>query len=78
MTDKVHHIEIGGIQRDLPVREVKPGVFVALFNPLGGNTPFSAGKKVVSARAILCWLALMQCPNSSTNKDCARTQLRRS
>ena len=30
-----HRIEIGGIIRDLPVREVAPGIKVALFNPLG-------------------------------------------
>ena len=32
----VHTIEVGTVKRQLPVREVKPGVFVALFNPLGG------------------------------------------
>ncbi len=31
-----HVIEVGTLKRQLPVREVKPGVFVALFNPLGG------------------------------------------
>lgn len=30
-----HRIEIGGVTRDLPVREVAPGVRVALFNILG-------------------------------------------
>lgn len=30
-----HRIEIGGITRDLPIREVAPGVRVALFNILG-------------------------------------------
>src|SRR3989338_313828 len=32
---KVHKVRVGGVERDLPVLEVKPGVFVALFNPLG-------------------------------------------
>lgn len=30
-----HDITVGPVTRSLPVREVKPGIFVALFNPLG-------------------------------------------
>ena len=32
---KVHTITLGGVSRDLPIREVKPGVRLAIFNPLG-------------------------------------------
>jgi len=28
-------VKVGSLERDLPIREVKPGVRVALFNPLG-------------------------------------------
>ncbi len=35
MQAQVHTINIGGVKRDLPIREVAPGVCVALFNPLG-------------------------------------------
>jgi hypothetical protein len=38
-----HLIEVGSLTRQLPVREVKPGVFVALFNPLGG-VPHAPGR----------------------------------
>jgi hypothetical protein len=38
-----HLIEVGSLKRQLPVREVKPGVFVALFNPLGGM-PHAPGR----------------------------------
>jgi len=37
--EAMHPIEVGAVKRQLPVREVKPGVFVALFNPLGGTPP---------------------------------------
>lgn len=33
--NKTHQITIGSITRELPIREVAPGVSVALFNPLG-------------------------------------------
>lgn len=35
MSKNVHRIEIAGVVRDLPIREVAPGVRVALFNILG-------------------------------------------
>jgi hypothetical protein len=35
MSDKVHVVKVGDLERRLPVREAKPGFWVALFNPLG-------------------------------------------
>jgi len=45
-----HRIEIGGIFRDLPVREVAPGVRVALFNILGDWELAEAAGKALVAR----------------------------
>ncbi|HTM67918.1 MAG TPA: DUF84 family protein [Candidatus Binatia bacterium] len=45
-----HRIEIGGVVRDLPVREVAPGVRVALFNILGDWELAEAAGKELAAR----------------------------
>jgi adenine phosphoribosyltransferase len=45
-----HRIEIGGVVRELPVREVAPGVRVALFNILGDWLLAEAAGKALSAK----------------------------
>lgn len=45
-----HRIEIGGVVRDLPVREVAPGVRVALFDILGDWELTEAAGKALAAR----------------------------
>lgn len=45
-----HRIEIGGVVRDLPVREVAPGVRVALFNILGDWELAEAAGKALAGR----------------------------
>lgn len=44
-----HRIEIGGVVRELPVREVKPGIRVALFNILGDWELTEAAGKALAA-----------------------------
>jgi adenine phosphoribosyltransferase len=45
-----HRVEIGGVVRDLPVREVAPGVRVALFNILGDWLLAEAAGKALAAK----------------------------
>lgn len=42
-----YHVIIGGVERDLPIVEVKPGVRVAVFSPLGDwEVNEAAGKEL--------------------------------
>ncbi len=45
-----HRIEIGGVVRELPVREVAPGIRVALFNILGDWLLTEAAGKALAAK----------------------------
>lgn len=45
-----HRIEIGSVVRDLPIREVAPGVRVALFNVLGDWALAEAGGAALAAK----------------------------